>query len=389
MGLTQHKKAVPTIQMLVNLLMLRGNLGREGAGACPVRGHSNVQGDRTMGITELPSTDFLDRLGKSFGFEPPRKHGADVVHAIRSMAEGGIRAFIGMGGNFASATPDTELTERALRGCELTAHISTKLNRSHLIAGRTALILPCLGRSEIDMRGGINQRVTVEDSMSMVHASQGNKKPASPDLLSEVAIVAGMARATLPASKVPWDAMAGDYSRIRERIAEVIPGFADFNVKIQEPGGFYLGNSAGRREWQNAGGKARFTAAPLEAITLRAGELRLMTMRSHDQYNTTIYGLEDRYRGVHGERRVVFLNEADMRERGVGEGETVDLVGTDSRGTVRTAPGFKAKAYAIPQGCAAAYFPETNVLVPLDSVAERSNTPTSKFIPVILRKTGA
>jgi molybdopterin-dependent oxidoreductase alpha subunit len=305
------------------------------------------------------------------------------------MAEGGIRAFIGMGGNFAAATPDSGLTGRALRGCELTAHVSTKLNRSHLITGRTALILPCLGRSEIDMRGGRNQQVTVEDSMSMVHASQGNKRPASPHLLSEVAIVAGLARATLPASKVPWETLTGDYSRIRERIAEVVPGFADFNRKIANPGGFYLGNSAGRREWMNAGGKARFTAAALEPITLRPGELRLMTLRSHDQYNTTIYGLEDRYRGVHGERRVVFLNEADMRERGLADGTPVDLVGTDPRGTVRIAPGFKAKGYAIPQGCAAAYFPETNVLVPLESVAERSNTPTSKFIPVIVRKAPA
>jgi molybdopterin-dependent oxidoreductase alpha subunit len=387
MGLTQHKKAVPTIQMVVNFLMLRGNLGREGAGACPVRGHSNVQGDRTMGITERPDPEFLDRLGKAFGFEPPRGHGADVVDAIRSMAEGGIKAFIGMGGNFAAATPDTGLTERALRGCELTAHVSTKLNRSHLITGSTALILPCLGRSETDMRGGRNQQVTVEDSMSMVHASIGNKKPASPHLRSEVAIVAGLARATLPASKVPWDSLAEDYSRIRERIAEVVPGFADFNRKIGNPGGFYLGNSAGRREWSNAGGKARFTVSALEPFPLRPGELRLMTMRSHDQYNTTIYGLEDRYRGVHGERRVVFLNEADMRERGLIDGELVDLTGTDSRGTVRVAPGFKAKAYAIPQGCAAAYFPETNVLVPLESVAERSNTPTSKFIPVIVGKT--
>ena len=386
MGLTQHKKAVATIQTVVAFLMLRGNLGREGAGACPVRGHSNVQGDRTMGITERPSREFLDRLERAFGFAPPRGHGADVVEAIKAMSEGRIRAFIGMGGNFASATPDRDLTERALRGCELTAHVSTKLNRSHLIAGRTALILPCLGRSEIDMRDGRNQQVTVEDSMSMVHASTGSKRPASPHLLSEVAIVAGLARAALPASKVPWESLAGDYSRIRERIAEVVPGFEDFNRKIGTPGGFYLGNSAGRREWRNAGGKARFATAALEAITLRPGELRLMTLRSHDQYNTTIYGLEDRYRGVSGERHVVFLNEADMRVRGVEEGEKVDLVGTDDRGTVRIAPGFKAKGYAIPKGCAAAYFPETNVLVPLESVAERSNTPTSKFIPVTLRK---
>jgi molybdopterin-dependent oxidoreductase alpha subunit len=388
MGLTQHKKAVATIQMVVNLLLLRGNLGRSGAGACPVRGHSNVQGDRTMGITEKPSKEFLDRLERAFGFAPPRGHGADVVEAIQGMAAGKIKALFAMGGNFASATPDSEGTERALRGCELTVHVSTKLNRSHLVAGRNAFILPCLGRSEIDMRGGRNQQVTVEDSMSMVHASQGRKRPASGNLRSEVAIVAGLARAVLPESRVPWENLAGDYDRIRERIAEVVPGFAGFNDKIRAPGGFYLGNSAGRREWRNAGGKARFIAAALEPIVLRPGELRLMTLRSHDQYNTTIYGLDDRYRGVSGERRVVFLNIEDMRGRGLDDGDLADLIGTDAKGTMRVAAGFKAKAYAIPKGCAAAYFPETNVLVPLDSVAERSNTPTSKFIPVMVRKAG-
>ncbi len=387
MGLTQHRKAVATIQMVVNLLLLRGNLGRPGAGACPVRGHSNVQGDRTMGITEKPSAEFLDRLEKAFGFAPPRGHGADVVEALRGMIAGEIKVLIAMGGNFAMATPDSALTERALRGCDLTVHISTKLNRSHLITGREALILPCLGRSESDVRGGRNQQVTVEDSMSMVHASIGHKAPASPHLLSEVAIVAGMARAALPGSAVPWEALAEDYDRIRDRIAEVIPGFADFNRKIREPGGFYLGNSAGRREWRNAAGKACFTTAILEPIVVRDGELRLMTIRSHDQYNTTVYGLDDRYRGVKGERRVVFLNAGDMRARGLSEGDLVDLVGVDGNGVRRVAPGFKTRAYDIPRGCAAAYFPETNVLVPLDSVAERSNTPTSKFIPVTLRKT--
>lgn len=389
MGLTQHKKAVATIQMVVNLLMLRGNLGREGAGACPVRGHSNVQGDRTMGITEKPAAQFLDRLEKAFGFAPPRGHGADVVETIKDMADGRIKAFFAMGGNFAAATPDADRTERALRGCELTVHVSTKLNRSHLVTGRQAFILPCLGRSEIDMRGGRNQQVTVEDSMSMVHASTGGKRPASPHLLSEVAIVAGLARATLPESKVPWEVLAGDYDRIRDRIAEVVPGFEEFNTRIRRPGGFYLGNSAGRREWKNAGGKARFVPAALGPIILREGELRLMTLRSHDQYNTTLYGLDDRYRGVYGERRVVFLNAADMRARGLAEGDRVDLVGTDGQGAVRTASGFKARSYEIPPGCAAAYFPETNVLVPLESVAERSNTPTSKFIPVIVRKSRA
>ncbi len=389
MGLTQHKKAVPTIQHVLNLLMLRGNLGRPGAGACPVRGHSNVQGDRTMGITERPAAEFLDRLGHAFGFDPPRGHGADVVQTIKGMAAGKIRALVAMGGNFAAATPDRDLTERALRSCELTVHVSTKLNRSHLVTGRQALILPCLGRSEIDMRGGSNQRVTVEDSMSMVHASSGRKPPASPHLLSEPALVAAMARATLPDSPVPWESMAADYDRIRDKIAEVVPGFADFNRKIDVPGGFYLGNSAGRREWKTSGGMARFTTHALDRITLRDGELRLMTIRSHDQYNTTIYGLEDRYRGVSGERRVVFLNARDLEARGLADGDRVDLIGEDGGGGIRVAKDFRAVAYEIPAGCAAAYFPETNVLVPLDSVAERSNTPTSKFIPVRVSKATA
>ncbi len=386
MGLTQHKKAVATIQHVVNLLLLRGNLGRPGAGACPVRGHSNVQGDRTMGITEKPAPAFLDRLDAVFGIRAPREHGADVVHTLKAMAEGDIKALVAMGGNFAAATPDRDLTEKALRSCDLTVHISTKLNRSHLILGKQALLLPFLGRSELDIREGRNQRVTVEDSMSMVHASTGNKPPASAHLLSEPAIVSGLARAVMPESRVPWEDMAADYDRIRDRIAEVVPGFADFNRKIETPGGFYLGNAAGRREWNTGGGKARFVPHPLERITLRAGELRLMTLRSHDQYNTTLYGLDDRYRGVKGERRVVFLNAADMAARGLENGDRVDMIGVDAAGAKRVARDFKATAYDIPKGCAGAYFPETNVLVPVDSVAERSNTPTSKFIPVTLEK---
>lgn len=388
MGLTQHRKAVATIQHVVDFLMLRGNLGRPGAGACPVRGHSNVQGDRTMGITERPSEDFLDRLGRAFGFSPPRGHGVDVVHALRAMASGEIRALVAMGGNFAVATPDRDFTEKALRSCDLTVHVSTKLNRSHLVTGRLALILPCLGRSEIDRGERGEQCVTVEDSMSMVHASSGHRPPASPHLRSEPAIVAGIALAALPETRIPWKAMAADYSRIRDRIAEVIPGFEDFNRKIEAPGGFYLGNSAGRREWKTGNGKARFVSEPLERIVLKPGELRLMTIRSHDQYNTTVYGLDDRYRGIKGERRVVFLNVRDIESRGLADGDWVDLAGEDGKGVVRIAPGFKVTAYDIPAGCAAAYFPETNVLVPVDSVAEKSNTPTSKFIPVTVRRAG-
>jgi molybdopterin-dependent oxidoreductase alpha subunit len=391
MGLTQHRKAVATIQHVVDFLLLRGNLGRPGAGACPVRGHSNVQGDRTMGITERPSEEFLDRLGRAFGFSPPRGHGADVVRALQSMAAGEVRALVAMGGNFAVATPDRDFTERALRSCELTAHVSTKLNRSHLVTGRLALILPCLGRSELDPGPGSkgNQFVTVEDSMSMVHASHGHRPPASPHLLSEPAIVAGLALAALPETRVPWKALAADYGRIREKIAEVVPGFEDFNRKIEAPGGFYLGNSAGRREWRTGSGKARFVHEPLDRIVLKADELRLMTIRSHDQYNTTLYGLDDRYRGIKGERRVVFMNARDIQARGLAEGEIVDLVGEDGKASVRVAPAFKVTAYDIPAGCAAAYFPETNVLVPVDSVAEKSNTPTSKFIPITVRRAGA
>ncbi len=382
MGLTQHKAAVATIQYVVNLLLLRGNIGRPGAGACPVRGHSNVQGDRTMGITEHPGPDFLRRLGKRFAFLPPSAPGADVVETLKAMHAGTIKAFIGLGGNFAAATPDSAFAETALRKCSLTVHISTKLNRSHLVTGREALILPCLGRSEADLRNGARQRITVEDSMSMVHASIGRNAPAGPELLSEPAIVAGMAKAALLESAIPWDRLANDYDLIRDSIAEVVPGFSEFNAKIARPGGFYLGNPAGRREWHNLEGKARFITAPLESVPLRPGELRLMTIRSHDQYNTTIYGLDDRYRGVKNDRKVVFLNAADMRERGLVSGASVDLIGEDALGAVRKAQAFTATPYDIPAGCAAAYFPETNVLVPVDSVADRSNTPTSKFIPV-------
>lgn len=385
MGLTQHRKAVATIQYVINFLMLRGNLGRPGAGACPVRGHSNVQGDRTMGITEKPSEDFLARLDAAFGIKSPRGHGTDVVRALQAMEAGRIKVLLALGGNFAAATPDKDRTERALRGCDLTVHVSTKLNRSHLVTGKRALILPCLGRSEIDFQGGMNQTVSVEDSMSVVHGSTGHKTPADPGLRSEPAIVAGMARAALPSSGVPWQDLITDYGRIRDRIAEVVPGFEDFNRRLADPGGFYLGNSAGRREWKNETGKARFACAPLEPIRLRDGELRLMTVRSHDQYNTTLYGLDDRYRGVTGERKVVFLNALDMAERGLVEGDRVDLAGEDDNGVVREAKGFRAKSYEIPKGCAAAYFPETNALVALESVAERSNTPQSKFIPVRLR----
>ncbi len=385
MGLTQHKHAVATIRYVVNLLLMRGNLGKPGAGACPVRGHSNVQGDRTMGIVERPTEEFLKSLKSVFKFEPPQHHGHDVVGAIDAMANGTAKVFIGLGGNFASATPDTELSEAALARCTLTVHISTKLNRSHLVTGKDALILPCLGRSEEDRQASGPQKVTVEDSMSMVHASIGKNPPASEHLKSEVAIVCGIAKATLTADcGIDWNGFTADYRTIRAKIAETFPHlFADFEAKIQTPGGFYLGNTARDRDWKTTTGKARFTAHPIPDLTLPPGQLRLMTIRSHDQFNTTVYDNHDRYRGIHGTRMVVFLNPADVAERGLVEGQKVDLHShTPEDGLTRTARGFQVVPYDIPRGCAAAYFPETNVLVSKDSFANGSRTPVSKFIPI-------
>jgi molybdopterin-dependent oxidoreductase alpha subunit len=386
MGLTQHKNAVGNIQEIVNFLLLRGNIGRPGAGACPVRGHSNVQGDRTMGIWEKPDPGFLDRLGARFGFEPPRRHGKDTVDAIRAMDAGEIDVFFAMGGNLLSAAPDTERTARALRRCALTAHVSTKLNRGHLVTGKTALILPCLGRTEKDV-GPLGARfVTVENSMGVVHTSRGRLEPASAALKSEPDIVADLARATFrDRSPIPWEWLVEDYDRIRDAIAEVVAGCEDYNARVRHPGGFYLENAARDRRFRTATGKARFTVHPLPRLELGPGQLLMTTIRSHDQYNTTVYGLEDRYRGVHGGRRVVFANAQDLAELGIEEGELVDLV-SHFEGEERTAEGFKVVVYPIPRGCAATYFPEANVLVALDSVAEKSNTPASKSVVISLRR---
>ena len=382
MGLTQHKNGVANIQEAVNLLLLKGNLGRAGAGACPVRGHSNVQGDRTMGIWERPPADFLDRLGRAFGFEPPREHGHDVVAAIKAMHEGEAHVFFGMGGNFQSAAPDTAYTSEALRRCRLTANVATKLNRGHLTAGREALILPCLGRTELDLQAAGPQFVTVEDSMSAVHASHGGLTPASKHLKSEPAIVAGMARAVLGAeSKVDWEGLVADYDRIRDRIAEVIPGFHDFNARVRRPGGFTLINAAAERRFRTSTGKARFTVHPIPDLDLPPGRLHLMTIRSHDQYNTTIYGLDDRYRGVYHERRVVFMNARDVAALGLVDRQVVDIIG-EFRGETRVAPRFIVVVHDIPPGCAAAYYPETNVLISVDDFADGSRTPASKSVVV-------
>jgi molybdopterin-dependent oxidoreductase alpha subunit len=386
MGLTQHRNAVANVEEIVNLLLLRGQIGKPGAGACPVRGHSNVQGDRTMGIWERPTEAFLDSLAREFRFDPPRRHGFDTVNAIRAMHEGRARVFFALGGNFLSATPDTEFTAEALRRARLTVQVSTKLNRAHLVTGERALILPCLGRTERDVQQAGEQFVSCENSMGVVQMSRGNLEPASEQLLSEVQIVARLAAATLGArSGVNWAEMASDYDLIRERIARTIPGFDDYNRRVREPGGFYLPNLARGREFKTASGKAEFTVHPLPHHELAPGELLMMTIRSHDQFNTTVYSFDDRYRGVSNERRVVFLNADDMKEQNLKEGDAVDLVGR-FEGTERVARNFRAVPYPIPRRCCATYFPEANVLVPLGHVAERSNTPASKSVVITLRK---
>jgi molybdopterin-dependent oxidoreductase alpha subunit len=384
MGLTQHKAAVPTIREIVNTLLLRGSIGKEGAGVCPVRGHSNVQGDRTMGIYEKPSETFLDALGARFGFQPPRDHGHDTVDAIRAMRDGEVDVFVAMGGNFVAAAPDTEATIDALSRCRLTVQISTKLNRSHATTGAAALILPCLGRTERDLTGGHAQVVTVEDSMSMVHASRGSNRPASPQLLSEVAVVCQLARRTLgdDGGGIDWTAMERDYDVIRDHIEAVVPGFDDFNERIRL-GGFTLPHPPrDSRSFPTATGLARLTVNAFEPIAVPPGRLLLQTMRSHDQYNTTIYGLDDRYRGIKQGRRVVFCNARDLAELGLADGDHVDIVSEWSDGRDRRAPRFRIVEYPVAAGTCAAYFPEANVLVPLDSVAEGSNTPTSKSVVV-------
>lgn len=384
MGLTQHKHSVATIREVVNFLLLRGNIGRPGAGVCPVRGHSNVQGDRTMGIFERPAPAFLDALDREFGITSPRHHGYDVVRAIRALRDGDAKVFFAMGGNFVSASPDTEVTEAAMRTARLTVHVSTKLNRSHAVTGARALILPTLGRTDKDVQAGGRQVVTVEDSMGMVHTSRGNLAPASPHLLSEPAIVTRMARAVLgPASLTPWEEFEKDYASIRDRISRVVPGFEDFNERVAVPGGFQLPHAPrDERRFPTATGKANFTAAPVEYPELPAGRLLLQTLRSHDQYNTTIYGLDDRYRGIRNGRRVVLVNPEDARQLGLADGSYTDLVSEWRDGVERRARGFRVVHYPTARGCAAAYYPETNVLVPLDSTADTSNTPASKSVVV-------
>jgi molybdopterin-dependent oxidoreductase alpha subunit len=389
MGLTQHRNAVANIQEIVNLMLLRGQIGKPGAGFCPVRGHSNVQGDRTMGIWERPPESFLDQLGAEFQFEPPRKHGYDTVRAIQAMHEGRAKVFFALGGNFLSATPDTEYTADALRRTRLTAHVSTKLNRAHLVTGEQALILPCLGRTEVDVQAAGAQFVTTENSMAVVQSSQGRFAPASPYLISEPAIVARLARATLGnRTTVDWDHFVADYDRIRERIEKVVPGFADYNQRVRQPGGFYLPNAARERVFKTVDGRARFTVHGLPLHDLKNNQYLMMTIRSHDQFNTSIYSPNDRYRGIHNGRRVVLLNPDDIIQAGFEAYQKVDLV-SHFEDEERIARGFTLVPYDIPRRCAATYFPEANVLVPVRSVAEKSNTPTSKSVVISIKPASA
>jgi molybdopterin-dependent oxidoreductase alpha subunit len=386
MGLTQHKNAVDSIKEIVNLLLLKGSIGKPGAGTCPVRGHSNVQGDRTVGINERPPQAFLDNVERVFGFRPPQAHGLDVVDSIRAMHEGRVRVMLAMGGNFLSATPDTHYTAEALRRCDLTVHISTKLNRSHLVHGKEALILPCLGRTDLDLVQGEKQFVTVENSMGVVHSSTGSLRPISQNLLSEPVIVCRLAKAVLGEhSGIDWDKYARHYDHVRDAIEATLPGFEDYNKRVRAPAGFYLPNGARQGRYNTANGKANFNVAQPQPFELTGDELLMMTIRSHDQFNTTIYGLDDRYRGIENERRVVLIHPQDLLRLGLQAGDVTDIYNTHG-GVERVAHRFILVAYDIPPGCIATYFPETNVLVPIDSVAEKSGTPTSKSVIVRLKR---
>jgi molybdopterin-dependent oxidoreductase alpha subunit len=386
MGLTQHKNAVDNIREIVNILLLKGSIGKKGAGTCPVRGHSNVQGDRTMGIWEKPPASFLNNLEKEFNFKAPRKNGLDVVEAIEAMHQKKAKVFFGMGGNFISATPDTEFTADALRNCSLTVQVSTKLNRSHLITGKKALILPCLGRSERDYQISGEQFVSVENSMGIVHQSRGHLEPCFEKLLSETAIVANLANITLKNSNTDWINLTSNYDLIRNKIEATIPGFQNYNKRVRIKGGFYLPNNARDNNFEpTTTGKANFSINKPSEIELEKNQFIMMTIRTHDQFNTTIYGLNDRYRGVLNERRVVFMNIEDMKKLGLQKLDVVDLT-SHFKSEKREAKGFLAIPYSIPKQCTATYFPEANVLVPLKSTADISNTPTSKTVIVTIKK---
>ncbi len=390
MGITQHRRGVGAVQQIANLLLLRGNFGRPGAGICPLRGHSNVQGNRSVGITERPNPRLFEGIERVFDFRPPTDHGHDAVAAMRAICEGRARAFVSLGGNFAVAMPDPGRTFEAMRRLELGVFINTKLNRTNLLVGRQAILLPCLGRTELDEQASGPQAVTVEDSMSMVHASRGFLPPASPHLRSEPAIVAGIAEATLPQSRVPWRELIADYDLTRDKIEAVLPDFRDYNVRIRRPGGFRLPLGPTERVWRTKSGKAEFRLfggldgdAALEDPSL----FKLTTVRSHDQYNTTIYGMDDRYRGVSGRRDVLFMNAGDLTALGLKTGDAVEVetaLAADRPRRLR----LTAVAHDIALGCAAAYFPEANDLAPLDHFDPLSGTPGYKSIPVRVTRAG-
>ncbi|TDW21858.1 FdhF/YdeP family oxidoreductase [Kribbella kalugense] len=383
LGVTQHEHGVDTVREIVNLLLLRGNLGREGAGPSPVRGHSNVQGNRTCGINHRPSPEFLDRLATACGIDPPREHGLDTVRTIAAMRDGSVKVFVGMGGNFALAAPDTAATGEGLRACELTVQVSTKLNRSHLVHGRQALILPCLGRTEADVQAAGPQSVSVEDSMSMVHLSIGRKRPASPHLLSEPAIIAGIAQATLPRSQTPWTAYVEDYDRIRDVMAKALDGFQDFNRRVRHPLGFRLRQPARELVFLTPSGRAEFSTADLPDVVPAEGDvLILQTMRSHDQWNTTIYSDNDRYRGVKNLRTLILMNPDDMRARSIKQGDLVDITATARDGSTRVLREYRALRYDMPRGNSAGYMPEMNVLVAANDYSTQSDQPLMKNIRI-------
>ncbi|HEX3957345.1 MAG TPA: FdhF/YdeP family oxidoreductase [Trebonia sp.] len=383
LGVTQHEHGVDIVREIVNVLLLRGNIGREGAGPCPVRGHSNVQGNRTCGINHRPDGQFLDRLAEVCHIDPPREHGLNVVQTLQAMHDGRVKALISLGGNLALAAPDTPYTFEAFQNCELTVHVATKLNRSHIVHGRQALILPCLARTDHDRQAGGPQGISVEDAMSMVHISYGMKEPASPHLRSECAILAGLAKATLPATKTPWQWYADDYDRIRDTMAQVLDGFEDFNGRVRQPHGFRISQPARERGFRTPSGRAEFGLAPLpDDVDPGDGRLMLATVRSHDQFNTTIYSNDDRYRGLKGLRTVVFMNEEDMRDRGLGEFDLVDITSFSKDGTIRAVYGYRAVSYGIPRGCTAGYMPEMNVLCGIADYSTASGQPVTKHLVV-------
>jgi molybdopterin-dependent oxidoreductase alpha subunit len=387
LGLTQHEHGVDTVREIVNVLLLRGNIGREGAGPCPVRGHSNVQGNRTCGIDHRPTQEFLDRLGEVCGIDPPREHGLGTVPTIEAMHRGDVKVFVALGGNFALATPDQPYTYEALRTCELTVQVSTKLNRSHLVHGKRALILPCLGRTEKDHQAAGEQGVTVEDAMSMVHISFGMKEPASRQLRSECAILSGLAKATLPESTTPWQDYAGDYDRIRDTMAEVLEGFDDFNTRARQPHGFRIHQPARERVFRTSSGRAEFSLAALpDDLDPGHGRFILTTIRSHDQFNTTVYSNDDRYRGLKGLRTVIFMNKEDMRARGIDEFQLIDVTSFSKDGSERAVHGYRAVSYEIPPGCTAGYMPELNVLCGIADFSTQSEQPVTKHLVVEINR---